>query len=477
MMENKVKRNLLIVLLLMIVTVPFWFFDIDIWVQSQLFDTAANKWKFGDNFFVLLLYKYGTLIPLALGAIAAAAAGASFFSEQFKKNRKPALLFLFVFLVGPGLIVNVILKGYTGSPRPREVVEFGGKWQYTKPLVPGTPGKGHSFPCGHASAGFMVAVMYFYLRHRDKNAANKVLIAGVSYGALMGFGRMAQGAHFLSDVIWAGGLVILTASLADDFLIKTGDFDYNRKRSGVLKPVGIAAAVLAAALAGSAFIFSTPFYREKTHDSAVASANTVNVYTQESNVYILSGADRAIVKSASNGFGLKGNDILDDYTYKEKDGRGVINYRASKKGLFTELVADTEVSLPDSAYILKVEALKGDINFNAKGRYSSLILYSAKGDVNFTAEPGAVFDSVFLKAADGDIKFRIRQGAVFNPNSLLVINAAKGRVILSNTGNYYEGMFKGVEKKNGALEMEHYGKDGAKAFLNAGKRIYYDGEK
>ncbi|PKL91771.1 MAG: hypothetical protein CVV21_07020 [Candidatus Goldiibacteriota bacterium HGW-Goldbacteria-1] len=477
MPENKIRRNLLMLLSLLAVTVPFWMSDIDIRVQSFLYDSSSGVWKFGGNFFVLLLYKYGTLIPLGLGVIAAGAVAASFFSEQFRKNRKPALLFLFVFLVGPGLIVNVILKGYMGNPRPREVVEFGGKWQYSKPLVPGTPGKGHSFPCGHASAGFMVAVMYFYLRHRDKNTANKVLIAGVSYGALMGFGRMAQGAHFLSDVIWAGGIVILTASLADDFLIKTGDFDYNRKRSGALKPAGIAAAVMAVALAGSAFLFSTPFYREKIYNSAVAPDNTVNIYTQQSSVYILAGEKRAVVKSASNGFGLKGNDIMDDYTYKEKEGGGVINYRASKKGVFTELVADTEVSLPDSSYTLKVETLKGDINFNAKGMYSSLILYSAKGDVNFTAEPGAVFNSVFLKAADGDIKLRIKQGAVFNPNSMLVINAAKGRVILSNTGNYYEGMFKGIDKKNGALEVNHYGKDGAKAFINAGKRIYYDGEK
>lgn len=477
MPENKIRRNLLMILSLIAVTVPFWISDIDLHVQSFLYDSSSGSWKFGDNFFVLLLYKYGTLVPLGLGVIAACAAAASFFSGQFRKNRKPALLFLFVFLVGPGLVVNVILKGYMGNPRPREVVEFGGKWHYSKPLVPGTPGKGHSFPCGHASAGFMVAVMYFYLRHRDKSAANTMLITGTAYGALMGLGRMAQGAHFLSDVIWAGGIVLITASLADDFLIKTGDFDYNRKRNGTLKPVGIAAAVLAAALAGSAFLFSTPFYREKTYDSAAAADNTVNIYTQQSSVYILAGEKRAVVKSSSNGFGLKGNEIIDDYNYKEKEGKGIINYRASKKGLFTELVADTEVSLPDAAYVLKVETLKGDINFKAKGRYSGLILYSAKGDIDFTAEPGAVFDSVFLKAADGDVKFRIKQGSVFNPDSMLVINAAKGKVILSNTGSYYEGMFKGIDKKNGSLEMEHYGKDGAKAFINAGKRIYYDGEK
>lgn len=476
-MENKAARNLIIFAALIFITVPFWIFDIDIKVQSLLYDPVLKNWKFGDNPFVIMLYKYGTLIPLALGAIAAAAAGASFFVSGFERNRKPALLFLFVFLVGPGLFVNVILKGYTGSPRPREIVEFGGKWQYTKPLALGTPGKGHSFPCGHASAGFMVAVMYFYLRHRNKSAANKVLIAGVSYGALMGFGRMAQGAHFLSDVIWAGGIVILTASLADDFLFKTGEYNYSQRKKAFLKPVGIAVAALTVTGAAAAFIFSTPFYREKTNDSPAAAQNAVSIYTQESSIYVVSGGDKIVLKSRANGFGLKGNDITDSYTYLEKEGDAKINYRADKKGFFTELVSDTEIALPDSAYSLKVETLKGDIDFKPKGRYSSLILYSADGDINFTAEPGAAFDSVFIKAAKGDVRFSIRQGAVFNPNAQLVINAAKGRVIMSNTGDYYEGMFKGIEEKNGALELQHYGKNGLKAFINAGKRIYYDGEK
>ncbi|OPZ66249.1 MAG: PAP2 superfamily protein [Candidatus Aerophobetes bacterium ADurb.Bin490] len=476
-MENKAARNLIIFAALIVITVPFWIFDIDIKIQSLLYDPVLKNWKFGDNPFVLFLYKYGTLVPLALGIIAAAAAGASFFVSGFERNRKPALLFLFVFLVGPGLIVNVILKGYTGSPRPREIVEFGGKWQYTKPLVLGTPGKGHSFPCGHASAGFMIAVMYFYLRHRDKSTANKVLIAGVSYGALMGFGRMAQGAHFLSDVIWAGGVVILTASLADDYLFKTGEFNYIQRKKIKLKPIGIAVAALAVTGAAAAFMLSTPFYREKANDSPVSALNTVSVYTQESSVYLMPGADKITLISRANGFGLKGNDISDNYTYLEKEGSAKINYKAEKKGFFTELIADTEITLPDSAYSLKVETLKGDIDFKSKGRYSSLILYSADGDISFTAEPGAAFDSIFIKAANGDVRFNLRQGAVFNPNAQLVINAAKGRVIMSNTGDYYEGMFKGVEEKSGSLELQHYGKNGIKAFINAGKRIYYDGEK
>ena len=37
------------------------------------------------------------------------------------------------------------------------------------------------------------------------------LLLGLGYGGLMGLGRMIQGAHFFSDVVWAGGFVYLTA--------------------------------------------------------------------------------------------------------------------------------------------------------------------------------------------------------------------------------------------------------------------------
>ena len=32
---------------------------------------------------------------------------------------------------------------------------------------------------------------------------------GLSFGVLVGFSRMLQGGHYLSDVLWAGGLVYL----------------------------------------------------------------------------------------------------------------------------------------------------------------------------------------------------------------------------------------------------------------------------
>ena len=51
---------------------------------------------------------------------------------------------------------------------------------------------------------------YFVLRRKAPGWARRALAAGVLYGMLMGLGRMIQGGHFLTDVIWAGCLVYST---------------------------------------------------------------------------------------------------------------------------------------------------------------------------------------------------------------------------------------------------------------------------
>ena len=43
----------------------------------------------------------------------------------------------------------------------------------------------------------------------DVKPGDLALLAGACYGALMGVARMAQGGHFPSDVLWAGGVVYL----------------------------------------------------------------------------------------------------------------------------------------------------------------------------------------------------------------------------------------------------------------------------
>ena len=47
---------------------------------------------------------------------------------------------------------------------------------------------------------------FFFAAHRSRRdwRARGLLAAGLSAGLILGFGRIAQGAHFLSHVLWSG---------------------------------------------------------------------------------------------------------------------------------------------------------------------------------------------------------------------------------------------------------------------------------
>ncbi len=118
---------------------------------------------------------------------------------------------LFVVLclaVGPGLVANVIFKDNWGRARPKQVIEFGGSQPFTPALQPAANcEKNCSFVSGEASSMFVLLFTGAALYRRHPRALIK---AGVVIGGLAGLMRMAQGSHFLSDVIFAGALMALT---------------------------------------------------------------------------------------------------------------------------------------------------------------------------------------------------------------------------------------------------------------------------
>lgn len=118
-----------------------------------------------------------------------------------------ALVFAALLLVlGPGLLVHAVMKDNFGRPRPVHVVEFGGNEPYIPPLHRG-PGDGQSFVSGHAATGFFFAPLALMLRRKPWRIAGYG--TGIAIGMGVGAVRIIQGGHFLSDILFAGAVVLL----------------------------------------------------------------------------------------------------------------------------------------------------------------------------------------------------------------------------------------------------------------------------
>ena len=122
----------------------------------------------------------------------------------------PQWLFLAsVLALGPGVLANVVLKDHWARPRPMHIVEFGGPDQFTPVLArTGTCQRNCSFVSGEASAAFALGFAIALLARR-----RRALLMGAALlaGGLIGFIRMGEGGHFLSDIVFAGvfmGLVV-----------------------------------------------------------------------------------------------------------------------------------------------------------------------------------------------------------------------------------------------------------------------------
>ncbi len=172
----------------------------------------AGGWPHGRAAPWSLLYDYGEIPTILLTIGAAVLFLAARVGKAQAHYQRPCLVVLLTVLLGPGLLVNGILKNYWGRPRPAEIARFGGPWKFQRVGQRGVPGRGKSFPSGHSSMGFAIAsASAFYPYHPA--IALAALGTGIAYGTLMGVARMAQGGHFPTDVLWSGVLVLLIIAL------------------------------------------------------------------------------------------------------------------------------------------------------------------------------------------------------------------------------------------------------------------------
>lgn len=133
------------------------------------------------------------------------------------KHWRLALAFIvFAITMGPGIVVNSGFKDNWQRARPYQVEPFGGTQQFTRAaVITDQCNNNCSFVSGHVACGFFLASLMLIDRRRQVGWA----IAGMASGLLIGFARMADGAHWLSDVLWASPITLLCSWLVWKLLL------------------------------------------------------------------------------------------------------------------------------------------------------------------------------------------------------------------------------------------------------------------
>jgi membrane-associated PAP2 superfamily phosphatase len=368
------KANALVLAVIALLgTLPFWVSDLDLRVAALFQEPGAiDPWPLASAPLWLFSYQVAPLLVglVLLGGLFALAAG--FLWPRARQLRPYAVLVIALTVLGPGLLVNALFKDNWGRPRPHQTIALGGTESYVPPLAMGESKTGKSFPAGHSSAGFLLAVFFLIWRRARPRLAWAALAGALALGSMLGLGRMAAGDHFLSDVIWSGVIVYGAALVLYFGVLRIPA----REAAGTIAPVGEAprlrhplavgaAFVTAAAAMVAAVLAATP-----VHDNAVfeiqraelpAEPGVLRVQADDARVLLAwtehsEIAARILVKG--RGFGLPGTRVTDTLARQQGDATLEVGHR----GVFTE--KDTSVTLivnPRAWSQVVIDTRTGDI--------------------------------------------------------------------------------------------------------------------
>ena len=182
--------------------------EIDL-ATSRLFYDARGGFVLSDWPPVVVLYRavpsisWGMLILVGVGA-----AWLFLLDRPLWRLDRKALVFLVVSMaVAPGLLANSLLKDHWGRARPVQVEAFGGPHRFTPAPLPRGGMRRKLLVRLWSRRARLRARRFRLLLLRPVAPGASWIAVAIGFGALVGLGRIAQGAHFLSDVVFAGLLV------------------------------------------------------------------------------------------------------------------------------------------------------------------------------------------------------------------------------------------------------------------------------
>jgi lipid A 4'-phosphatase len=182
-------------------------FDLDI--SALFYDRATHKFVAWESDWVDDARSAATwLITLLVAPAFLAVAGKLILPWRPTLIAGRAVLFLIVTLaLGPGILANGLLKEHSARMRPEDVVELGGTGQFTPWWDPRGPCSANcSFIAGEPSGAFWTVAPAALAPPQWRALA---YAGALGFGSAMGTLRIAGGAHFFTDCVFAGVLMFV----------------------------------------------------------------------------------------------------------------------------------------------------------------------------------------------------------------------------------------------------------------------------
>jgi membrane-associated phospholipid phosphatase len=181
--------------------------DLDIYISSLFY--LEEKRFFLQSYFKITIFFRKILLPFIVLYLTILPFFCIFLPIEkiyfgFKFKIKDALLVFFCFVFNLILITNLLLKDLWGRARPNEIIELGGIHNFSPwYMISDSCNKNCSFISGDAAVGFSIILLFMLTK-------NKLFFwCSVLFGSSIGFIRVLEGGHFLSDITMSGMIIFL----------------------------------------------------------------------------------------------------------------------------------------------------------------------------------------------------------------------------------------------------------------------------
>lgn len=196
----RIKAVLSILALIMTSIVLFYFPEFDLKVSSLFFNEGfvlryMESWK--------ALREVGFFVN---GIVVAVVVWLGL-KWVYNREKKEFLILSLSYALSVGLVVNLVMKNFFERVRPRNIVEFGGNFKYSRVWEIGGECKHNcSFPSGEVAATFFI---FLFVSIIPENLKKLYLLMAMIWYLFIVVMRIGMGGHFISDVIIGSEVVLV----------------------------------------------------------------------------------------------------------------------------------------------------------------------------------------------------------------------------------------------------------------------------